>query len=239
MTTIAMEKTVGELVCERPGRSRIFEDFGIDYCCGGKKPLAEACAKKGVAIDVVVDKLARADADASQEDSVDYSAMALDKLVDHIMATHHTYLMKELPRLEKLSKKVEKAHADSDARLSALAQVVTALITELGSHMMKEEQVLFPIIRELVNADRLPAMHCGALSNPIGVMEAEHDAAGDALATMRNLTDGYALPEGACNSYRALLDGLHTLELDLHQHIHKENNILFPRALALEAELPR
>ena len=236
MNTTTIEKTVGELVSERPGRSRVFEEYGIDYCCGGKKLLPEACAKKGVDIDELMRELAKADA-AVQEDAIDYSVMALDELADHIVTTHHAYMAKELPRLKAMSAKVAKVHGDSDARLGELAQVVHALSTELQSHMMKEEKVLFPIIRQLTHADTLPRMHCGKLANPIRVMEAEHDSAGGALESTRELTDGYVPPEWACNTYRALLDGLHELELDLHQHIHKENNILFPRALEREAAL--
>ncbi len=239
MDTTTMEKTVGELVSERPGRSRVFEEYGIDYCCGGKELLTDACAKKGVDLDEVSRELAQADAATVQEDGVAYDIMALDELVDHIVATHHAYLTKELPRLEAMSAKVAKVHGSSDARLSELAQVVDALSTELRSHMMKEERILFPIIRQLTHADTLPSMHCGELANPIGVMEAEHETVAGALESMRRLTDGFAPPEWACNTYRALLDGLHELELDLHRHIHKENNILFPRALELEAALSR
>lgn len=239
MDTTTMEKTVGELVSEQPGRSRVFEEYGIDYCCGGEKPLAEACAKKGVDVDEVSRQLAQVDAADVEVDAVDFSTMTLDVLADHIVAKHHAYLREELPRLEAMSAKVAKVHASSDERLRELAQVVDALSTELHAHMMKEEQILFPIIRQLVHADTLPSMHCGTLANPIRVMELEHDSAGGALENMRRLTDGFTPPEWACNTYRALLHGLHELELDLHRHIHKENNILFPRALQLEAALPR
>lgn len=237
METTMIEKTVGELVSERPGRSRVFEEFGIDYCCGGKRPLAEACSKKGVDIDEVLRGLAQADETTVKEDATDFSTMALDELADHIVSTHHSYLTRELPRLEGMSAKVAKVHGGSDARLADLAQVVASLSAELRSHMMKEEEILFPIIRELEHADTLPSMHCGSIANPIRMMESEHDSAGDALEDARRLTDGYAPPEWACNTYRALLDGLHDLELDLHVHIHKENNILFPRALEREAAL--
>lgn len=238
MNTTTMEKTVGELVSERPGRSRVFEDYGIDYCCGGKKSLAEACGKKGLVVEEVVRELEKVGPAAVQEDAVDYKTMALDELVNHIVSTHHAYLTQELPRLAGMSVRVAQVHGGSDARLNKLAHVVEGLSAELQSHMMKEEQVLFPIIRQLTHADTLPPMPCGALANPIGAMEAEHDSAGGALESMRRLTEGYAPPEWACNTYRALLDGLRELELDLHQHIHKENNILFPRAMELEAALP-
>ncbi len=234
MTTLTAEKSVGELVTERPARSRVFEAYGIDYCCGGKKPLSEACAQKGHAVEEVLGKLAEADATGSDENDVDYTSMPLDELVNHIIATHHTYLLRELPRLQKMAEKVAKVHGGSDERLGQLAKVVTAVVEELSAHMMKEEQILFPVICQLEQTDSLPSMPFGTLANPVRAMESEHDSAGNALADMHRLTDAYTPPDWACNTYRALLDGLRELELDLHQHIHKENNILFPRALALE-----
>ncbi len=239
MDTNMIDKTVGELVSEHSGCSRVFEEYGVDYCCGGKQSLAEACAKKGVDVDEVLRKISQADAATVHEDAVDYSIMPMDELVDHILATHHAYLTKELPHLVNMAEKVVEVHGAADSRLSELAQVVKGLSEELQSHMMKEEEILFPTVRQLMHADTLPLMHCGELANPIGVMQSEHDAAGGALETMRRLTDDYAPPEWACNTYRELLEGLHRLELDLHQHIHKENNILFPKALELEAALPR
>ena len=236
MDTITMEKTVGELVSDRPGRSRVFEEYGIDYCCGGKEQLVEACAKKGVNVDEVLRELVQADTAADQQDVADYSIMALDELADHIVSTHHAYLTQELPRLEAMSAKVAKVHGDSDARLGELAEVVNSLSAELRAHMMKEERILFPIIRQLAHADTLPPMPFGVLANPIRALEAEHDTAGVALESMRRLTDGYAPPESACNTYRALLDGLLRFEEDTHRHIHKENNVLFPRAIQLEKE---
>lgn len=234
MSTLTAQKTVGELVRERPSRARVFEDLGIDYCCGGKKPLAEACAKKGHDVDKVLESIKEVDSSGSVEDATDYASMPLDELADHIVATHHAYLVRELPRMQQMSAKVAKVHGDKDARLGQLASVVNDLVEELSTHMMKEERILFPVIRQLEQSDTLPAMPFGTLANPIRAMEAEHDTAGSGLEDMHRLTDGYAPPDWACNTYRALLDGLHELELDLHQHIHKENNILFPRALAIE-----
>lgn len=234
MSVLSAERTVGELVAEKPARSRVFEAYGIDYCCGGKKSLAAACAKKGHDIEEVLRIIDEADTAASEEDILDYSAMPLDDLADHIVATHHTFLKKELPRLQEMSAKVARVHGDSDARLAQLASVVNAITDELIPHMMKEEQILFPFICQLEQSSTLPDMPFGTLANPIQAMEHEHDIAGNALKDMNRLTDGYVPPDWACNTYRALLDGLHELELDLHQHIHKENNILFPRALAME-----
>lgn len=234
MKTLTAEKTVGELLRERPARSRVFEDLGIDYCCGGKKPLAEACAKKGHDVDEVLEAINKADSTDSVEDSTDYALMPLDELADHIVATHHAYLVRELPRLQAMSAKVAKVHGESDERLGQLESVVNALVDELTSHMMKEERILFPVIRLLEQTDSLPYMPFGTIANPIRAMEAEHDTVGGALEDMHRLTDAYTPPDWACNTYRALLDGLHELEVDLHQHIHKENNLLFPGALAVE-----
>lgn len=233
MGTLTSEETVGELVSARLGRSRVFEEYGIDYCCGGGRSLAEACTRKGVSVEEVICKLNELDGTDTPEPATDYASMPLDELVEHIVTTHHAYLRTELPRLEQMATKVAKVHGETDARLVELRDVVQGLVAELTSHMMKEEQVLFPIIRRLVQGDTETPMHCGSLSNPIGAMEAEHESAGRALEDICQLTDGHTPPDWACGTYRVLLDGLRELELDLHQHIHKENNILFPGALAI------
>jgi regulator of cell morphogenesis and NO signaling len=237
MSTSVTERSVGELVAEQPGRSRIFESFGIDFCCGGKIPLQEACAKKKVPVEDVVRMLLELDDSGSVDAEPDFASMPLDELADHIVERHHEHLCRELPRLQGLATKVAKVHFDSDERLKKLEDVLYAMSAELMQHMIKEERVLFPVIREMVQGHNAVAMPCGALSGPIGVMESEHDAAGDDLEVIKNLTNTYTPPEGAYNSYRALFDGLRELEFDIHQHIHKENNILFPKALEMERVL--
>lgn len=237
VTTTEMFKvtdTVGSIVAQRPALSRVFEQVGIDYCCGGKIPLDEACRKKGIDPTQLLATLAQAAAMPS-ETGVNAAAMTLTSLVEHIEATHHGYLKTELPRLEAMTKKVAAVHGEHDARLAQVRDTYAGLAAEMGSHMMKEEQILFPMIRQLEASATLPAFHCGSVGNPIRVMEMEHDQAGAALATMRTLTDGFTPPDWACNTYRAMLDALAHLEDDLHQHVHKENNILFPRAIALES----
>lgn len=235
MTNLQLNQTVGDLVTEQPARARVFEQFGIDYCCGGKVLLKEACDNLGLNPASVLNALASAD--ATPPEGPDCAAMGMAELVDHIVNTHHVYLKSELPRLAGLAEKVLSAHGDKDERIGELANTFHHLREELEMHMMKEEQVLFPAVKELDDASSLPVFHCGALGNPIAVMEMEHDNAGNALAELRRLSDDYAPPEWACNTYRALLDGLSTLEADLHQHIHKENNILFPRILDAESRL--
>lgn len=238
-TSIDSTLTVGQLVAERPGRSRVFESVGIDYCCGGKIPLAQACERRGLNVEEVRKRLQSADARDQDDEAglVDANGMGLAELADHIVATHHSYLRAELPRLDQMTDKVFRVHGEHEPRLADVRRAFCALREELTEHMMKEERILFPMIREMTHADGPRSFHCGSIANPIAQMEAEHEHAGNALETMRRATDGYQPPEWACNTYRAMLDGLAHLERDMHQHVHKENNVLFPKAIQLEAKL--
>lgn len=232
-TTIDPTATVGQLVRENPARARVFEDLGVDYCCGGKKPLEDACREKGLDVNEVVGQL---DADDRGETRLaDAQAMSLTELVDHIQSTHHEYLRRELPRIARLLEKVVAAHGQRHPKIAQIPPIFAAFDEELRMHMMKEERILFPAIRELDRPDGARQFHCGSLSNPIRVMEAEHDSAGEAMAQFRSLSDDYSTPDDVCNTYRALMDALHDLELDMHQHVHKENNVLFPRVIETEA----
>ncbi|HOF41123.1 MAG TPA: iron-sulfur cluster repair di-iron protein [Candidatus Hydrogenedentes bacterium] len=235
-TAINPEATVGQLVTENPALSRVFESFGLDYCCGGGKTLTEACSSRGVDLQTVRQELARvgASADESQPNPAD---MTLTELADHIEQTHHAYLREVMPVLQTMSAKVANAHAKRDPRYNDVQRVVGELAQELESHSVKEERILFPAIRRLDAGQSLQGFTCGALENPIHVMEMEHDDMGRALAELRTLTDGYAVPDWACNTCRGMLTELERLEKDLHQHIHKENNILFPRTLEREAAI--
>ena len=233
------QATVGQIVTERPSRSRVFETLKIDYCCGGKLPLAEACRKRGLDTQTIIEELLKADTETDQNDgtAVDADALSLTDLADHIERQHHAYLRAELPRLDEMTEKVLRVHGEKDPRLSDVRKAFCALRDELTSHMMKEEQILFPMVRQLEQAAGPPSFHCGSIANPIRQMEAEHDHAGDALDIMRSATDDFQPPAWACNTYRAMLDGLAHFERDMHQHIHKENNVLFPKALDLERQL--
>ncbi len=234
-TNESRELTVGELVVENPSRARVFEKFGIDYCCGGKIPLAQACGKRGADIEIVLEALQQCETGASPESQKDWSKEPMTSLVDHILLTHHAYLREEFPRLTQLTERVAQVHGERRSELLQVRDVFMALRNELEMHMQKEEQILFPMIKQL---DSDPAGetvgHCGSIANPISMMEHEHDNAGDALGQLRDLTGGFVPPEDACNTYRVMLDSLANLEADLHQHIHKENNILFPMAIARE-----
>lgn len=235
--TITSTDTVGQLVKERPDRSRVFESLSIDYCCGGKVSLANACTKRGIAVEKVIEQLTAADQrDAAGDGLVDADAMSLTDLANHIERTHHAYCRTELARLDVITHKVASVHGDKDARLAEVLKAFIALRDELNAHLIKEERILFPMVRELEQYTGAVLFHCGSIANPIKQMELEHGHAGDALAIMHKATDGYTPPEWACNTYRAMLDGLSRLEKDLHQHIHKENNVLFIKAIALEAE---
>jgi regulator of cell morphogenesis and NO signaling len=207
----------------------------IDYCCGGKISLSEACRRNKVDPEEVLEQLRRCDGDRKDEKVVDADAMSLTELADHIEATHHAYLRDELPRLDFMTEKVSRVHGDKEPRLLKVREAFVALRAELEPHMMKEEKILFPMVRQLEASAVRPEFHCGTVANPIRQMEHEHDQAGDALAILREATDDFVPPEWACNTYRAMLDALDQLEGDMHQHIHKENNVLFPKTLEVES----
>ena len=227
--------TLGELVRSRPARAIVLDRFRLDYCCGGNRPLDEACAASGV--DQVAVRAALEEFDATPEASSeqDLLEIPLGELLDHILFTHHVYLKEELPRLTALATKVARRHGENHPNLVKLDQVVQALAAELTLHLRKEEEVLFPMIRAMSEPSaESSTMGCGSsVAGPISVMEAEHDGAGDALRRIRKLANDFVPPEEACNSWRALYAGLEGLEADTHRHIHKENCALHPRALAL------
>jgi regulator of cell morphogenesis and NO signaling len=226
------ETTVAALVLERPGRARVFERFEIDYCCGGKTPLSSACADRGLELDVVLGALE--DSGAAADGEVDWSAASLEELCDHIVNHHHAYLREELPPLRLLVAKVARAHGDAHPELLDVDWTFDALADDLERHLPKEEQVLFPACIALERGD--PGLLPSTIATPISALLDEHDTAAVALSRIRRLTNGYEPPADACNSYRAMLDRLETLEADTHRHMHEENNVLFPRAVALEAE---
>jgi len=232
------QSTVGEIVAAHPLLARIFEGVGIDYCCGGKRSLAAACAARGLdATTLVLTLTAAAQLPRDAGAAVDPAKMSLTELADHIEATHHAYVKSELPALLEKAERVATKHGWRDARLPEVAATVGALHDEMFSHMMKEEQILFPMVREIERGAADASAHCGTIANPIRVMEAEHENAGGAIARLRELTDGFTPKPDDCNTHRALLAGLAQFEADLHLHVHKENNVLFPRALAREGQM--
>ncbi len=233
---LSVETTVSDLVVERPSRSRVFEALGIDYCCGGGAPLAEACAGAGLDPGEVIAELERREA-GQAEDEAGLTSMGMGELVDHIVETHHAYLKEELPRLSFLVDKVANVHGGAHPELLELRGVFEGLRVELEEHTAKEERMLFPACRKLEGAETMPDLRFGTVKNPIAAMMREHVEAGGGLGRIRKLTWDYDLPKDACNTYRAMLDGLAELERDTHYHIFKEDSILFPKAASTEAAL--
>jgi len=236
MATTTLERTIGELVAERPARARVFEGFKIDYCCGGKKPLADACQAKGIDPQVVLNMLRIVDESAPTEER-DWSKATITELCDNIESTHHAYLKRDFPRLEFMARKVAGRHGDHHPELVELRDTFLAMKDEMEQHMLKEEQILFPLCRKLDQGQATAGAHCGSVQNPIRVMMQEHDDTGHALEKMRELTNGFTPPEDACNTYRAYFDALAELERDMHRHVHKENSVLFPKAVEAERRL--
>lgn len=232
MSPIRSDTHVAALVLEQPSRARVFERFGIDYCCGGKTPLETACTDRG--LDVVAVIAALDEPRADDADDVDWTAAPVADLCAHIVGHHHAYLRDELPPLRQLADKVARVHGDNHPELVDVQTTFAALADELEQHMVKEEQVVFPACIALANG-AIGGFPFGSVENPIRMMLHEHDKVGAGLTRLRALTNAYSPPSDGCNSYRALFDRLQTLETDTHRHIHEENNILFPRAVALES----
>jgi len=234
MTRIDPTMTLGALVNSRPELARELERRGFDYCCGGTQTLAEACASKGLDSTLTASELAAVVTAGVTEP---WTTMDAVELVEHLISTHHHYLWTELPRLSVLLAKIVSVHDERHPELHLIAACYEEVRADLEPHLTREEQVLFPMVRELATAQSAPSFHCGSICNPISVMLREHDAVGELLVHLRELTDGYRLPADGCASYEACFTGLAELEADTHLHIHKENNLLFPMVIAMENEL--
>lgn len=236
--TPTMEKTVREIAVECPASVRVFETLGIDYCCGGKKSLRDACTSAQVPLERVIELLNNASQAAASPDDAAWSNAPLDRLTAHIVQKHHSYVRQEIPRLDLMLAKVTDKHGAAHPELSEIKRLFAAIAQELSTHLLKEEQVLFPHIERMAAAALrqapLPPAFFGTVERPIANMVADHDDAGEILVRMRELSAGYTAPEGSCPTYRGLYQGLAEFEQDLHRHIHLENNILFPRAIEME-----
>ncbi|HXS74704.1 MAG TPA: iron-sulfur cluster repair di-iron protein [Terracidiphilus sp.] len=230
-------QTVRDIAMENRAAVRVFEKYGIDYCCGGRVPLAEACAARNLNVDEVIASLGTTAA-ASTPGYRDWVKESLASLTAHIVDAHHAYVTREVPRLNELAAKVVNRHGDTREELPVLQSKLAELGEELISHQGKEEVVLFPYIGKLeryASGNGTQPRNCfGSISHPIAMMTKDHEIAGNLMAEIRNLSQDYRPPEGACPTFRAFYAGLEEFEQDLHQHIHLENNILFPRAIALE-----
>lgn len=234
------EETLGQLAAKDLRKAQIFKKYGLDFCCGGKKTVKQACAEKGLDVTKVEQELMQADiAPASRP--LPYNEWSLDFLADYIVNTHHTYVKKTLPDLLFYASKVARVHGQRNPELVEINRHAEAVNTELTTHMMKEEKVLFPYVKALALAAKgeapTQAAHFGTVQNPINMMEMEHEFVGREMELIRTLSNNYTLPENACASYSMLYRMLDEFEQDLHLHIHLENNILFPKAIELEKTL--
>lgn len=237
---ISNETSVRQLVTEYPNIIPVFQRYGIDFCCGGEKTLAEACQNAHVTPSMVLsafESSKQLNSERAQE--TDWNKATLADLISHLNRTHHVFVRNENARIEKLLAKVVEKHGDKHPELFHVRDVFSAVAAELSVHLMKEEQILFPYIVRLEEAavagESAPPSCCfGTVENPIRMMESEHETVGDAMRDLRAVTKGYTPPDDACDGFRSLYSALADFESDLHMHIHKENNILHPRALASE-----
>lgn len=231
MTTIDPQTTLGDLVLEQPGRAELFERLGFDYCCGGHRTLAEACRQRDLDVETVSRVLEIGGIAAPPSDhDLDWRRATTADLCDHIVSAHHDRLRSELPRLTETLATVARVHGPHEPELHDLARVFAGLRAELEEHIEREERVLFPACRELERS--------GAPADAAGLLEElrdDHAQVGESLLVLRDLAGGYDPGRAHCGTYRGLLDGLRALERDLHQHIHEENNVLFPRVRGLLA----
>ncbi len=223
------EKTVGEIVSDDIRTATVFKKHGLDFCCGGGEKLETACQNKGADLEAIVADLELVLSDEKSSD--DFKSMALDKLVGHIFNTHHQFIYENGPITAEFINKVARVHGERHPETVEVANLFNELMQDLHQHMMKEEQILFPYIKQMVEQSQSN----GAFVNgPISVMMTEHDTAGEILKKMNALANGYEPPADGCNTYRAAYANIQALEDDIHLHIHLENNILFPKALKLE-----
>ncbi len=234
----SLTDTVREIALNQPSSIRVFEQFGIDYCCGGRKPLAIACTEQDIEFGSLLAALEAA-VEKPDTGATNWTSASLESLVTHITSTHHQYVKRELPRLDTLAQKVVARHGSTHAEVAEIRAALATLDSELTQHLAKEELVLFPYIanleRAVASGDSKPHACFATVANPIAMMTQEHDAAGVLLAEIRHLSSGFTPPQDACTTFHAFYDGLKEFEQDLHQHIHLENNILFPRAIEMEA----
>lgn len=231
--------TVGQWVANNYKTSSVFRKHGIDFCCGGGISIQKACEQKGISADQVLAELENASISTSSQEN--YSSWNLDFLSDYIVNTHHTYVKNALPELRFYAHKVVRVHGERHPELVQILARFEEIDQEMTQHMQKEELVLFPFIKKMVAAQlstqeiEKPAF--GSVKNPVKMMEHEHDSAGRIMEEIQELTSNFTPPDDACTTYRVLFQNLQAFQEDLHKHVHLENNILFPKAIELEALL--
>jgi len=239
---LSLTRTVRDIALEQPQATRVFEKLKIDYCCGGDKTVGEACASAGVEIaslERMLDESRQSDFEVNV--SIDFQKLTLRELINHILDKHHVYTKDEMLRLEPLMAKVISVHGGNHSELNEMGALFQQVCADLKPHMFKEEQILFPYVlemeRSVLENSPAPFAPFGTVKNPVRMMMLEHDTVGDLLRELRALSSNYVVPADSCISYQTLYQAMETFEQDLHQHIHLENNILFPRAVELETSL--
>lgn len=230
---VATTATLGDLVAEDPRRSRVLEQLGLDYCCNGQRPLEEAARTAGLDL---ADVSARLDL-PGEPPAVVAGDLEMAALAHDIVDTHHAYTWEEMPRLQALVDKVAGVHGERHPELAVVKELYGRVVAELEPHMTREERVIFPAISRLEKTQAPVRLASGDFSDALRELIAEHDVVGDLLTQIHELTGGHTPPQDACNSYRAMLTGLAELEHDVHEHVHKENNLLFPRVLEMHERL--
>ncbi len=239
----SIQSNVAEIVSRSPGASAVFEKYQIDFCCGGGVSLASACESKGLSPATVLTEIQQSLHKKEETEAKDWlQEESVDAIIDHILDIYHVPLKPELTRLGNLMNKVATHHGPRHLELKQMQPIAVALFDELQMHLVKEETILFPYMRDIYakwmdDSVPDPEAHCGSVANPIRVMEQEHEHAGDALKALRELSNDYTVPEDGCNSYKALYQGLDQLEHDLHRHIHLENYVLHPLAKKMEQDI--
>jgi regulator of cell morphogenesis and NO signaling len=233
------EKTLAEIVTDNIRAAVIFEEFGLDFCCKGNRGLSDACADKKIDVQKIVNELTNLSDNSNGTQNV--NDWHLDFLVDYIVNNHHQYVRRMIPVISLHADKVASVHGQNHPETLKIADLFLAVREELEMHMMKEERILFPQIKQMVQTQKENGQYFpppfGTIQNPIRMMENEHTSAGDALFQIREFSNNYTHPEDACNTFKALYSELKEFEEDLHKHIHLENNILFPKSIELEAEM--
>ncbi len=233
-------ETLGEIATKDLRKAEIFKKYGLDFCCGGKKTVQQACAEKGIDVTRIEEELRNADKNPVTR-PLPYNDWSIDFLADYVVNTHHSYVKQSLPELVGYATKVASVHGQQHPELIPIRDLVIEISDEMKDHMVKEEKILFPFVKQLAqakaNGTGLPSAIFGTIENPINMMEHEHDMVGKLLAEIRSLSDDYAIPSDACASYSLLYKMLPEFESDLFTHIHLENNIMFPKALKIEKEL--
>lgn len=233
------KQTVGQIVTEDYRTAQVFRDFGLDFCCGGNKTIEEACAKKDV--DPLEVEKALQNITSEQNGQHNFNEWSLDFLIDYIIENHHKFSRSKLPEIGAYTKKVANVHGDRHEELKEIYHEFTMLHADMINHLNKEEEILFPYIKQLVenekNNETPDSPEFGKAANPIAMMEQEHNEAGAAMEKIQRLSNNFTPPEDACATYRILFKNLEGFQKDLHKHVHLENNILFPKALKLEQQL--